>query len=201
MSTIIVGLMGKMGSGKDTVAERLVARHSFTRMALADEIRKELAEEYGVPFELFTDRSRKEIPCAALGGRSPREVMREHGGWRRDVFGEDYWVNKVAAIINASDLLEARYVISDIRMPNEYDWIASESGILMRVIRPALEAEMVASGAYAHFTETALDDYAADMDLINHEEQMDRLFEAVDAFAAGLSHASNRASPPIAAIA
>lgn len=197
MSTIIVGLMGKMGSGKDTVAGRLVARHGFTRLAFADEMRKELAEEYDVPFELFTDRALKEVRCEALGGRSPREVMREHGGWRRDVFGEDYWVNKIAAIIHASSAAEGRYVISDVRLPNEYDWIASEEGILFRVVRPAMEI----GEAHAHFTETALDDYPANVELINPEDRLERLFAAVDTAVADLGLGIGSAALPAAAMA
>lgn len=197
MSTIIVGLMGKIGSGKDTAAEWLVARHGFTRLAFADELRKELVEEYGVPFELFTDRALKEVPCEALGGRSPREVMREHGGWRRDVFGEDYWVNKIAAIIHASSAAKGRYVISDVRLPNEYDWIASEEGILFRVVRPAMEI----GEAHADFTETALDDYPANVELTNPEDRLERLFAAVDTAVADLGLGIGPATLPAAAMA
>lgn len=197
MSTIIVGLMGKMGSGKDTVAERLVSYHGFTRLAFADELRKELVEEYGVPFELFTDRALKEVPCEALGGRSPREVMREHGGWRRDVFGEDYWVNKIAAIIHASSAAKGRYVISDVRLPNEYDWIASEEGVLVRVVRPAMEI----GETHTHFTETALDDYPADVELINPEDRLERLYAAVDAAVENLGIGIGPATLPAAAMA
>lgn len=197
MNTIIVGVMGKFGSGKDTVAERLVARHGFTRLAFADELRKEVAEEYGVPIALLTDRSIKEVPCELLGGRSPRDVMREHGAWRRDVFGEDYWINKVAAIVHAGDKGSDRFVISDVRLPNEYDWIASEAGLLVRVVRPA--QPLMAS--HSDFTETALDDFSADVELVNRENELEQLFAELDGVAQNWMRSAELAQPLSALIA
>lgn len=40
MATNIIGISGKAGSGKDTVADYLVANHGFVRMALADEMKR-----------------------------------------------------------------------------------------------------------------------------------------------------------------
>jgi hypothetical protein len=46
----IIGISGKAGSGKDTVAEYLVEHHGFVRMALADEMKRFCKRVFG-----FTD--------------------------------------------------------------------------------------------------------------------------------------------------
>src|SRR5574340_974402 len=47
----IVGLMGKAGSGKDTLADYLVECHGFVKMSLADEMKRFAKKVFG-----FTDQ-------------------------------------------------------------------------------------------------------------------------------------------------
>ncbi len=208
--SLVLGMLGKRGCGKDTAAERLTERYGFIRLAFADELKKEVAEHYDVSVDLLNDRDLKETPLVALnpwrnalckrpvlwlltaalfdgvwrfGAQSPRQVMQDWGMRRRTQDGADYWVRKVEQIIA---LAPGRYVISDVRLPNERDWIKSLEGVTIRVTRPALEAQRKLEGSDSHYSEVALDDYIADHTLVNHENQVEKLLYDMDAVARDL---------------
>ena len=60
MSRILIGLSGKKGSGKDTVAEFLIKHHNFTRIAFADPIKDIGTAVFGWTHEQMNDRELKE---------------------------------------------------------------------------------------------------------------------------------------------
>lgn len=62
----IVGLTGLPRVGKDTLANMLVARHGFTRVAYATRLYAEVAEAFGVTVEQLASDEWKHVPQAAL---------------------------------------------------------------------------------------------------------------------------------------
>lgn len=57
MSRIIIGLAGKKGSGKDTLASVLVEKHGFSRLAFGDYLKDIITQCLDVPsYSLFTER-------------------------------------------------------------------------------------------------------------------------------------------------
>lgn len=59
----LIGLIGKAGSGKDTVAGFLVEKHGFAaRLAFADKLKVIIADAFDVPLEHFNDRDKKNLP-------------------------------------------------------------------------------------------------------------------------------------------
>lgn len=58
----ILALAGKAGSGKDTLADVLVKRYGFTRIALADPLRQLCAAAFKLPYEYFLDYDKKDAP-------------------------------------------------------------------------------------------------------------------------------------------
>lgn len=208
--SFVIGMLGKRGCGKDTVAGLLTERYGFVRLAFADELKKEVAEHYGVSVDLLNDRVLKEVPQVALnprrnalrkipvlsllttslfdvlwraGAKSPRDVMQAWGMMRREQDGADYWVRKIDAHVSSQP---GRYVVSDVRLPNERDWVKGLGGVTVRVTRPALEAQRKLEGNDSHYSEIALDDYVADHTLVNHENQIDQLFRDAEAVVAAL---------------
>ena len=60
---MILGISGLMGSGKDTVADHLVAKHGFVKIGLADPLKRFVAEVYGFSFsQLWGPSQMRNIP-------------------------------------------------------------------------------------------------------------------------------------------
>lgn len=81
---MIIGLAGAAGSGKDSVADVLVAECGFRRMAFADALYAEVSTAFNVPVEFLKNRETKEAPTSRLALRRcvdpafVRVVMRLH---------------------------------------------------------------------------------------------------------------------------
>jgi hypothetical protein len=58
----IIALGGKAKSGKDTMADILVKRHGFAKIALADPLREICSEVFKMPYNMFLDQDKKDAP-------------------------------------------------------------------------------------------------------------------------------------------
>lgn len=56
----IIALSGKAGSGKDTMADLLVKRYEFNKIAIADPLRNLCARVFYISPEMFIDRDKKD---------------------------------------------------------------------------------------------------------------------------------------------
>jgi hypothetical protein len=161
----IVGLSGYAQSGKDTAADALVSI-GFVRIAFADKLREflyqlnPLLEKTNDGDQLATityTRLRTVIDDAGWEGYKTsywgpeiRQMIQSVGTeCVRDILGQDTWVN---ATLNNLDSSE-RYVITDVRFPNEVDAIRHKMGKIIRIIRPGIKP------SNNHISDTALDDY------------------------------------------
>lgn len=156
---MIIGLLGAIGSGKNTVANMLVEQHGFVRYSFASTLKDATASVFGWPRELLegdTEYSRqwREQPDEwwaekmSIAGFSPRlalqllgtEVFRNH-------FHKDIWINSLLYQLEAQP--NTNKVISDARFPNEIAAIQNAGGVLIRVDRgPKPEWWEVAVRAY-----------------------------------------------------
>jgi hypothetical protein len=73
----LIGLSGKAGAGKDTIADRLVANHGFVRVAFADKLKLIISDAFDVPLHFFNDRDKKNEPHPNL---HQRYLMDKFGG-------------------------------------------------------------------------------------------------------------------------
>lgn len=96
--SIIIGLTGLAGAGKDTVADTLVTHAGFRKIAFADALRLEVAGAYRLysRFGVLSDRSTKEVPLNQLAFRRCDDVlfverMLEVHSFDEPDFDQDAW--------------------------------------------------------------------------------------------------------------
>lgn len=108
----LIGLVGLMGSGKDTAARWLQEEYHYTPVAFADPIR-------GMVHQLFPDRPRQ------------RELYQSFGDWARQQNSEVFveWVRRRTT-------QGGPWVVTDVRFPNELAAIKEEGGVLIAISAP-----------------------------------------------------------------
>lgn len=114
---MIIGMVGKAGSGKDTVGEYLVRKYGYTRFALADEEKRIAVEEFG--WDGVKDKRGRRL-LQLIGTECGRE------------YNPNIWIQKLDENIFGNGYEFS--VVTDIRFQNEADWIKSVGGILIRVV-------------------------------------------------------------------
>ena len=135
---MIILLTGKAGSGKDTVADYLVANYGFKKAFFADTLKKAVKEVFGLTDLQAYDREEREkvIP---YWGYSPRQMFQLIGTEVfRNHFDKDIWVKSLRYKVLQD--LNSNWVISDSRFPNElnaFDGIGSQGreAIVIKVVR------------------------------------------------------------------
>jgi len=153
----LIGIAGRARSGKDTVANFIVAAIGGYRYSFADPIRAMLAL-LGVDMSDPYWQARKEEPIPALGV-SPRRMMQTLGTeWGRQLINPDLWI-----IMAHQRLLQngPGMVISDVRFDNEAAWIRKHGGRIIHVIRPDTKA------VEAHASEDGIEMQDTDARLFN----------------------------------
>lgn len=187
-----IALTGKFRAGKDVVAAYLVEHYGYTRFAFGDELKRYAHELFDV------DPANK-----------PRELYQTFGQWCR---GRDpeIWVRKCFDKITfrredhdaaqqgfirfSSGRVSPgpfRAVISDLRQPNEFDRCRAEGYVIIRVNCPdeiRLERARAAGDLFtaeslAHETESYVDSFAADYDVVN-DGTLTELYSKIDAIMA-----------------
>ncbi len=153
----LIGIAGRARSGKDTVANFIIAAIGGYRYSFADPIRAMLAP-LGVDMNDPYWQARKEELIPALGV-SPRRMMQTLGTeWGRQIINPDLW------LIMAHQRLLGNgpgMVISDVRFENEAAWIRKHGGRIIHVIRPEAKA------VEAHASEDGIEMLDTDVRLFN----------------------------------
>ena len=134
---MLIGLIGKARSGKDTVAEHLEMHHCFTRYAFADPMKSMLESVFG---DLFRGGDREQ-PIDWLG-KSPRQLMQTLGTeWGRNQVHPQLWTLLGEREVRLAKMrLNPQLVISDVRFHNEADMILRHGGTLIYVERDTAQA-------------------------------------------------------------
>lgn len=147
----VVGLSGKARSGKNFLAQRVVRPMGFSPWALATPLKQEAVIRHNAPVdEVFGIGGIEK----SLKVRKLLQVLGTEEG--RDKYGEDVWL-KFAELfmLMQYESGQDRFVIPDVRFPNEVQWVQSLGGKVYRINgRGGL-----AGDAAEHPSETALDDY------------------------------------------
>lgn len=134
---MIVGITGKAGAGKDTLASLMTRSMGFKQLAFAEPLKEAAMHVFGLTAFQLESREAKE-KVVEYWGMSPRRLLQLFGTEAmKPVFGKDVWVRRLHQRIH--DLSKAGlykdFVISDVRFDEEAEAIRSWGGIIVEVLR------------------------------------------------------------------
>lgn len=164
---MIIGLAGKAGAGKDTVADLLVKHHDFQKIAFSDPMKRFCKEVFGWsdeqlwgPSELrnLPDNSRRMTNGQGL---TPRRALQLLGTEFGRACYEDVWVDY--AIRRARDI-GGPVVITDVRFQNELDALHKVGGKVWYISR---EGAGLMGDAALHASENGLVQADCDRVILN----------------------------------
>ena len=181
---ILIGITGKKGHGKDTIAEHLVKKHNYIQLSFAQPLKEVCKTLFSFTDEqLYGDH--KEIKDK-YWGISPREAFQYIGTdlFRNNIKNllphveNDFWIiclqSKLDFLKNNCD--DIKIVISDVRFVNEANFIKKNDGLLIKVIR---NFDNNKTNYNDHISETTISDINADIDIHNNNT-INNLYNDID---------------------
>jgi ribose 1,5-bisphosphokinase PhnN len=120
---ILIGMTGKAGAGKDTVADYLVREHGFVKLSFAGPLKAMLAAA-GMPEPADRDAKEQPIPGFDFSWRMAAQALGTEWGRKLD---PDIWVKVMGLRLSNFDN-NARVVLSDVRFENEARMIRALGG-------------------------------------------------------------------------
>ena len=141
---MIIGVVGFIGSGKDTIADYLVNNHGYRRESFANTLKDAVASVFGWDRVMLEGRTkqarewREQIDPwwaerLSIPELTPRWVLQYWGTEVcRKAFHDDIWITSLE---NKLRRTKDDIVISDCRFPNEIASIKRQGGIVIRVAR------------------------------------------------------------------
>lgn len=155
MAMKILGLSGRKEAGKDSFA-RCVLRHNsdFIRIGFADRLKTLCREVFSltdsqvnhdkethfpdpINIDLYvpriSDKLRFPIEKRGLIAKTPRQVLQYVGTDYVRSHMPDYWITCVLNTIRQNPL--KKFVITDVRFPNEASQIRELGGFVLRIVR------------------------------------------------------------------
>ena len=191
----IIGISGKISSGKDTVAEiiqvydyinkyshswefdsnynlYLEQHNSYRIKYFADALRKVVSILTGMPENMLKKRYVKGMSAGYTWGFATyRELLQKIGtNALREVVNENVWVNALFATYDPTQ----RWLIPDTRFLNEAHIIKENGGIVIRVQRSDNQSN-------GHQSETDLDSYEFDAIILNNDS-IENLIKSIGNF-------------------
>lgn len=171
----LIGIAGRAGAGKDTLADILFERFGVTKIAFADPLKQAAAVAFGLPTKTFHDRNLKE-QHNEYWGMTHRKILQLFGNDAlKPHFGDDFWVKRwlmTFSSIRSTDSV----VVPDVRFENEANLIRGLGGVIVHVIRPGLS---VSADAAAHNSEAGIQLHERDV-IINNMGTLDQLYAHAD---------------------
>lgn len=145
MDTYLIGVAGKAGAGKDTLADALVKYAGFFKASFALPIKIEGMVKMGFTRSEVFDTKPQYV----------RSWLQSHGAAQRRT-APDYWIRQLDPLIRDKE----RVVIADVRYPNEVEYVHSRGGHVVRVLHAGRPYALDGTPEALHESEVALDGLA-----------------------------------------
>ncbi len=147
MTPQIVAICGLMRSGKDTVADYLIAKYGYSKIKIAGQLKEAVKAMFG-----FTDNQLENSEKDLIDTRwniTPRQAMQFLG---TDVMqfqaekllpniGRTFWISSM--VMTMKSFPDKKYVVSDLRFIHELDYLKNAypgNVFVIRVDRPQNES-------------------------------------------------------------
>ena len=211
---MLIGIVGLIGSGKDTVSERLVQKHNFKKDSFAKSLKDAVSSMFNWDREMLegkTDESRawREKPDEFWSKKFNKEVtprwVLQHFGTEvmRENMHDAIWIDSCMARYKGQPT-----VISDTRFENEIKTIREAGGKIILVKRGQdpdwftsyVEGNIVPQGIHSSEYAWAKSEYDH---LITNNGTLEDLYKQVDDLIVGnkITHSPAKTSDPLQPLA
>jgi len=150
----VIGVSGKARAGKDSLFA-IAQNDGFEKLSFAAELKRRAQQDLGLT-DVHTDGALKETVLESLNNNSPRSFLIELGNLYRK-YRPSFWVDIVLSKIKENP--DKKYMITDVRYPNEAEALKSVGGIIVRLERHPSRDFLVDDKTKQSISETALDNY------------------------------------------
>ncbi len=167
----VIGIHGKIGSGKDTLAQMLIdINGNLERRAFADNLKVIVAILTGVDVKLLHDQNFKNTYCD-LFNMTYGEMLQKIGTNYLRSFDDKVWIKSTFA----SMLEENNYVITDVRFKNEAQYIKDNGGILIKIVGDPAKIRANSNRDPNHPSEIDLDNWTNWDEIIENDSTIENL--------------------------
>lgn len=184
----IIALSGKKRAGKDSVYEAVVKYYEDTRLmneidpvtgvpkigrvGFADALKHEVSEITGFRAEFIEEHKQRFRSLLQVWGTE----------FRRHFCGNDYWINKMAEILEKSKDHFDLIFITDLRFKNEAEFVKGNGGYVVKVERRQVSYKDLSEleGPDDHVSENDMNDYSNFDYVLNNDKTQEELAKAVE---------------------
>lgn len=160
-------LIANAASGKDATAEFLIHQYGYKRYAFADNVKK-VAREW---FPHLYDEEKKPRWLLQMVGTMYREI--DPDVWIKALFAD---IDKEQSILKQYGYAPEAIVITDCRMPNEYEALKERGYTFIRINvdaevrkqRMKVRGDSFTENDMKHHTETFYDSFECDYEISNN---------------------------------
>ena len=179
----IIGLNGKIGSGKGTVTKMFIHLCELNSLTckeyfFAYKLKKMVAEMCNIDFQLTMTQEGKNV-YIDMYKKTVGELLQIIGTILRKEFSETVWIDNTLDLVKQDNV--DIVIFSDVRLFNEMTTVLSMGGKCKRIIRPNNDINDNSKRDVNHVSETELDNVVMD-EISNHSELIHLYFNVIDLF-------------------
>jgi hypothetical protein len=177
---ILIGLVGKKGSGKTVVAEYLRHEHRFFEVKFAGPLKEDLSKMLDIPMDLIEPetpemREKREKWIHPVWKMTVRQMLQKFGtDAMRNHFHPDFWIIRLDMMLKER-FKTGRIVISDVRFKNEITYVLDNGGHIFKVRRPGTDTY-----EDIHQSEVDLDYHHFPHHVLDNTSSFEYLYKQID---------------------